>query len=55
MLRVLFTECLATCHSITRVNGKLIGDPIDLEMFDSTKWILKENLEDSEKKKRLLL
>lgn len=55
MLRVLFTECLATCHSITRVNGKLIGDPIDLEMFDSTKWILKENLEDSENYDPLVL
>jgi cation-transporting P-type ATPase 13A2 len=55
MLRVLFTECLATCHSITRVNGKLIGDPIDLEMFDSTKWILKENLEDKENYDPLVL
>ena len=26
-------ENLATCHSITYVNGELIGDPLDVKMF----------------------
>jgi cation-transporting ATPase 13A3/4/5 len=43
-----FIENLATCHSLTRVNDKLMGDPIDIRMFESTGWILKENLENEE-------
>jgi cation-transporting ATPase 13A3/4/5 len=31
---------LATCHSVTSVNGTLIGNPVDIEMFKSTKWEL---------------
>lgn len=38
----LLVEGLASCHSITRVNGELIGDPLDIEMFNSTGWILDE-------------
>ena len=33
----LFIECLSTCHSISKHNEKLIGDPIDIKMFLSTK------------------
>jgi cation-transporting ATPase 13A2 len=47
-LRLLFVECLTTCHAITRVNDVLMGDPIDVEMFTATGWILKENSENSE-------
>ena len=42
-LNQLFIECLACCHSITRVNNKLIGDPIDVKMFESTDWTFTEN------------
>ncbi|CAG9313570.1 unnamed protein product [Blepharisma stoltei] len=28
-----FLTCLATCHSLTYVNDKLVGDPQDLEIF----------------------
>jgi len=38
----LLVEGLASCHSITRVDGELIGDPLDIEMFNSTGWILDE-------------
>lgn len=38
-------ENLATCHSLTKVKDKLMGDPIDIRMFESTGWILNENLE----------
>ncbi|CAF0752314.1 unnamed protein product [Brachionus calyciflorus] len=31
-------RCLATCHSLTRFNGGLTGDPLDIKMFESTKW-----------------
>lgn len=43
-----FVENLATCHSLTKVNNTLMGDPIDIKMFESTKWILNENLENEE-------
>ncbi|XP_031641127.1 probable cation-transporting ATPase 13A3 [Contarinia nasturtii] len=29
---------MATCHSLTTINGTLNGDPLDLEMFNSIKW-----------------
>ena len=45
-LRQLYLECLACCQGITRVNDKLIGDPIDVEMFESTGWQLIEENED---------
>ncbi len=47
-LKKLFIECLASCHGITRVNGKIIGDPIDVKMFESSGWELNENLENQE-------
>ena len=42
-LRQLFVECLACCHCLTKVKGRLIGDPLDLKMFEGTNWIMKEN------------
>ena len=39
---VLFVEALASCHSLIKVNGKLIGDPLDIEMFNASNWILDE-------------
>ena len=38
-----YVECLACCHQLTYVKEKLLGDPIDIQMFESTGWILKEN------------
>ena len=38
-----YVECLACCHCLTYVKEKLVGDPIDVEMFESTEWIMKEN------------
>lgn len=54
-LRLYYIECMATCHSITKVNNNMIGDPIDLEIFEKTNWVLKENLEDSENMDPLVL
>lgn len=33
---------MVTCHSITLMQGERKGDPLDLKMFESTKWILEE-------------
>ena len=41
----LYVECLACCHCLTYVKEKLIGDPIDVKMFESTGWIMKENID----------
>ena len=30
---------MASCHSLTYINGKLVGDPLDLKMFDATSWV----------------
>jgi magnesium-transporting ATPase (P-type) len=35
-------EALATCHGITYVNGILIGDPLDVKMFQEVDWVLDE-------------
>ncbi|XP_013781751.2 probable cation-transporting ATPase 13A3 isoform X3 [Limulus polyphemus] len=29
---------MATCHSLTMIEGELTGDPLDLKMFAATKW-----------------
>ncbi len=42
----LFIECLACCQGATKVKGNLIGDPIDVEMFQSTGWELTEDPKD---------
>lgn len=47
-LNSLFVECISSCHSITKVNGKLVGDPIDIKMFEASGWHLNENLENQE-------
>lgn len=33
---------LAVCHSLTLIEGKIIGDPLDQKMFAATEWILEE-------------
>ena len=30
---VLLNEAMACCHSITYINGIIIGDPLDIKMF----------------------
>ncbi len=37
-------ETLATCHSITRFDGVLTGDPLDVKMFKSTEWVKFEKM-----------
>ncbi|XP_023167868.2 probable cation-transporting ATPase 13A3 isoform X2 [Drosophila hydei] len=42
---------MVTCHSITFMNGTMMGDPLDLKMFESTGWILEDanNIPENEK------
>lgn len=44
----LFIESLACCQGATKVKDKLIGDPLDVEMFQSTGWELIEDPKDNE-------
>lgn len=37
-----FLHAMACCHSLTKINGLLCGDPLDLSMFESTGWELEE-------------
>uniref|UniRef100_A0A4W5MDL8 Polyamine-transporting ATPase 13A3 n=1 Tax=Hucho hucho TaxID=62062 RepID=A0A4W5MDL8_9TELE len=41
-----FVSCMATCHSLTKLEGELSGDPLDLKMFNATGWILEESTEE---------
>ncbi|KAG9509462.1 putative cation-transporting ATPase 13A3 [Fragariocoptes setiger] len=43
--------CLAACHSLTIIDHKLIGDPLDLQMFHATGWHLEETHEDDDDNK----
>lgn len=33
-------EIMAACHGLARVNGNLIGDPLEVKMFETTKYEL---------------
>lgn len=48
-------ESLASCHAITYVGEDLIGDPLDVKMFQATNWILDEPLNDGVAKEELVL
>jgi predicted P-type ATPase len=39
-------QAMATCHSLTQIDEELTGDPLDLSMFQFTKWHLEEPGED---------
>ncbi|KAI6046068.1 hypothetical protein EDC04DRAFT_2864955 [Pisolithus marmoratus] len=42
--RANFLHALATCHSLRLVDGEAIGDPLDVKMFEFTRWTLEEGL-----------
>ena len=46
--------CLSTCHSLTLINGELTGDPLDVKMFEATKWTLEEEGKDTSKFEMLM-
>jgi magnesium-transporting ATPase (P-type) len=36
---IYFVECLATCHSIDKLNGNYFGNNIDRKIFDNLGWL----------------
>ena len=49
-------HCMATCHSLTIIDGEVTGDPLDVKMFDATGWELDESsiLEEVERYESLI-
>ncbi|XP_071945615.1 polyamine-transporting ATPase 13A3-like isoform X2 [Antedon mediterranea] len=43
-----FVVAMATSHSLTRIDGKLHGDPLDLQMFQAVQWHLEDASEDDD-------
>jgi cation-transporting ATPase 13A2 len=37
-----FLYALATCHQLKVVDGEVIGDPLDVKMFQFTRWTIEE-------------
>lgn len=37
-----FLHALTTCHSLKVMDGSMIGDPLDVKMFEFTRWTLEE-------------
>ena len=33
---------MATCHSLREIDGEIIGDPLDIKMFEFTRWSFTE-------------
>lgn len=38
--KIIYT--MATCHSLRLVDGELLGDPLDIKMFEFTGWTYEE-------------
>lgn len=34
---------MVSCHSLTIIDKQITGDPLDLKMFESTKWLIEEH------------
>ena len=30
---------MATCHSLTLIDNQMVGDPLDVKMFQATDWV----------------
>ena len=42
LIKKMFVECLATCHTLTKVKDEILGDPIDVKMFEKSTWKMLE-------------
>jgi len=42
-------DVMVTCHSVSKVKGTLLGHPVDVRMFESTKWDMKDPTTDTSK------
>uniref|UniRef100_H9H9I3 Polyamine-transporting ATPase 13A3 n=1 Tax=Monodelphis domestica TaxID=13616 RepID=H9H9I3_MONDO len=43
-----FVTCMATCHSLTKIEGVLSGDPLDLKMFEAIGWAVRRSFDTSQ-------
>jgi hypothetical protein len=41
-------DCMGVCHSLGYLKGKLIGDPLDIEMMETTEFRMLQEEEESE-------
>ncbi|XP_050315902.1 polyamine-transporting ATPase 13A3 isoform X2 [Anthonomus grandis grandis] len=41
-----FLYGLVCCHSLTIIDHQIVGDPLDLKMYESTKWVMDESMSD---------
>ncbi|EAR98781.2 E1-E2 ATPase family protein (macronuclear) [Tetrahymena thermophila SB210] len=42
---LILKECMASCHGVTIIKGELIGDPLEVKMFEATEWdLIEQNL-----------
>ncbi|KAK5624237.1 hypothetical protein CRENBAI_000055 [Crenichthys baileyi] len=46
LMNTTFVACMATCHSLTKIEGEYSGDPLDIKMFAATGWSLEEPTEE---------
>ena len=44
-----FLQGMGSCHQITRVDGKMIGDPLDIKMFEASNFKLIETMNEETK------
>lgn len=43
-------QCMVSCHCIAEVQGRYIGDPLDIEMFEATGWTMHEGNHEEDSK-----
>lgn len=43
----LLLGCMASCHSLRLIDNELLGDPLDMKMFEFTNWEYTEEYNDS--------
>jgi cation-transporting P-type ATPase 13A2 len=40
---LIITTLMGTCHNISDIEGRFVGDPLEIKMFEATKWIHHED------------
>ena len=43
---IYFTECLASCHNIYKINNKNFGTTLDIKLFNEINWEIIQEIED---------
>ncbi len=37
---------MAVCHELSKIDGEIMGDPLDVKIFESTGWTLEQDGEE---------